>query len=317
MGEIVFMPNLFIFDFMKQSTFFQIKWIATWCFFMLLGFSSPVYAYQVAIPVPYARLNAPKTHYLVAMPNTSSAKGYTAVFNAKTRKLKYKLNLFFTDTQVFLSDDGKRLIHVSEKDGEDEDLCFATVYDRNGEVGKMLVFTKESSDPEEGSYFPRLMDFEQENARLLIYTNDSIYRVDYQEMKMDLLPGNAEKKGSFVKFYAGFYTRDSLFDCSKLLVGKQDLKRQLCEDLKLHAIPDKKEARHTIYLSMTLNSNGTFDDLQVYAAKMDDTEKGNWNFDETLKERVLEVIKSYQNLQRNIPKGVGFWKYTGTIYLSD
>lgn len=303
---------------MKQSAFFQIKWIAVFCFFVLLGVFSRAYAYQVVIPTPYARMNLSKTHYLVAMTETDSSRGYTAVFNAKTRKLKYKLNLFFTDARVFLSDDGKRLIHVSEKIGDSEGMCFVTIYNKHGEIGRMTVFTRTSSDPEEEFYFSCLTDFEQEKHRLLIYTDDSIYRVDDRAMKIDVLPNNDNKnKRRFALFYDGFYTRDSLFDCSKLLVGKRDLKSQLCRDLNLRAVPDKNVAKYVLYLRITLNSNGTIYSLQVNATNVYDLEKKKWDFDNALMEQVIEALKSYSDFKQNIPKGIDHWKYSGTIYLSD
>lgn len=283
-------------------------------YLMISGFSG---ATLISSYEPFARMNAAKTHYFVSVPESpDSDKGYTAVFDAKTKALKFKIDVFFKGRLVVLTNDGKQLVHVNGVIDRSVENCFVTIYNENKEVKTLEIFQKKSRWIEDIYSVSHLSDIWEENNQLLLYADDSIYSIDQSSFRVTTQKNNLFEAGkSYVRYDKGNLKNDSFFDISGLKPGKLPLIQQLAKDLEIKLVNDKEKARRAVFFALTLNADGTFGFINIDAAEILDLSKAKWIPDEKLKEAIIQKLKAYTYLKSSVPEGLPYWVFSGKMYL--
>lgn len=283
-------------------------------YLMISGFSK---ATLVSFYEPFARMNAAKTYYFVSVPeNPNSDKGYTAVFDAKTKALKFKIDLFLKGRLAVLTNDGKQLIQVNGKIDKEIENCSVTIYSEDKETKTLEVFQKKSRWIEDIYSISHLSDIWEENNQLLIYADDSIYSIDQSSFLVRTQKNNLFEAGkSYARYDKGNLKNDLFFDISRLKPGKLPLIQQLAKDLEVKLVNEKEKAKRAVFFTLTLNADGTFGFINIDAAEILDLSKAKWVPDEKLKEIIIQKLKAYTYLESSVPEGVPYWVFSGKMYL--
>lgn len=283
-------------------------------YLMISGFSK---ATLVSFYEPFARMNAAKTYYFVSVPeNPNSDKGYTAVFDAKTKILKFKIDIFLKGRLAVLTNDGKQLIQVNGKIDKEIENCSVTIYSEDKEPKTLDVFQKKSRWIEDIYSISHLSDVWEENNQLLLYADDSIYSIDQSSFLVTTQKNNLFEAGkSYARYDKGNLKNDLFFDLSGLKPGKLSLTQQLAKDLEVKLVNEKEKARRAVFFTLTLNADGTFGFINIDAAEILDLSKAKWIPDEKLKETIIQKLKAYTYLKTSVPEGVPYWVFSGKMYL--
>lgn len=285
-------------------------------FLLLVFLSFESRSFTVVSLEPYARMNAAKTHYFISVPETPrSKKGYTAVLDAKTKQVTFKLDQYFTNRQILLSNDGERLIQVESLVSRSEESCSATIYTREGQGKKVPVFRRKSRNVDDIFYVSNLMDLEEVNGRFVFYTADSMYILDAQGTvvtEKNILPGTYK---AFERFKKGDLDNDPYFDLAQLKKGGVEVVKQLAKDLGVKLVSDKKKARRAVFFNVTLLPDGTLSFIDLDAAIILDLEKGKWGPDENLEQAILQKLKTYHYDAGTVPEGLPYRTFSGNMYL--
>ena len=264
----------------------------------------------------FGRMNAAKTAYFISVPeNPNSDKGYTAVFDAQTKQLKFKIDTYLKGGQVLLSNSGEALISLTSRINSTTETCAITIYDKKGESQTLEVFQLDSRMMENIYFVSRLTDMEELNGEFVFYTSDSIYKLGENHRitaEKNLLPKTGK---AFERFNRGKMDIGPYLDLSELKTGNTPVIQKLADDLKVKLVNDKKKARRAVFFTLTLNANGTFDFIELDAAVILDLEKGKWVPDERLKEEIREKLKAYTYLRSTVPEGLPYRTFTGKMYL--
>ncbi|MNJ84321.1 hypothetical protein D3C87_17710 [compost metagenome] len=266
---------------------------------------------------PFARMNAAKTYYFVSVPESpNSDKGYTAVFDAKTKILKFKINMFFKERRAVLTNDGRQIIQVNINMSKSVENCSVTIYTDQEETKTLQVFQKKSKWVEDIYSVSHLSDIWEENNKTVLYTSDSIYKIDQSSFLVTAQKNDLPKTGkSYEQYNKGNLRNDLFFDISELKPGKLPLIRQLEKDLNVKLVNDKEKAARAVFFTLTLNADGTFGFMDVEAAEILDLSKAKWVPDEKLKQMIIQKLKTYTYLKSSVPEGLPYWVFTGKMYL--
>ncbi len=266
---------------------------------------------------PFARMNAAKTYYFVSVPeNPNSDKGYTAVFDAKTKLLKFKIDVYLKERRVALTNDGKQLILVSSNIDQSVENCFVTIYGEHQEVKTLQIFQKKSRWVEDIYSVSHLSDIWEENNQLLLYADDSIYSLDQNSFLVTAQKNTLSEPGkSYERYNKGILKNDSFFDVSALKPGKLPLVQQLAKDLNVKLVNNKESAGKAVFFTLTLNADGTFGFMDIQAAEILDLSKAKWIPDDKLKEAIIQKLKAYTYPKSSVPEGLPYWAFSGKMYL--
>lgn len=266
---------------------------------------------------PFARMNAAKTHYFVSIPeNPNSDKGYTAVFDAKTKALKFKIDVFFKERLVVLTNDGKQLIQLNIGIDRSVENCSVTIYTDQKETKTLRIFEKKSKWVEDIYSVSHLSDIWEENNKVLLYTSDSIYEIDQSSFLVSAQKNTLSETGKpYERYSKGNLKNDSFFDVSALKPGKLPVVQQLAKDLNVKLVGNKESAGKAVFFTLTLNADGTFGFMDIQAAEILNLSKGKWVPDEVLKEQIIQKLKKYTYLKSSVPEGLPYWVFSGKMYL--
>ncbi len=265
---------------------------------------------------PFARMNAAKTFYFVSVPeNPNSDQGYTAVFDAKTKLLKFKIDVFLKERRAVLTNDGKQLIEVNINIDRTLEDCSVTIYNDKGETKNLLIFQKKSRWVEDIYSISHLSDIWEENNQLLLYTSDSIYNLDQSSFQVTVQKNTLSAGKSYERYNKGNLKNDSFFDISALKPGKLPLIQQLAKDLKVKLVGNKESAGKAVFFTLTLNTDGTFGFMDIQAAEILDFSKSKWIPDDKLKEVIIQKLKGYTYPKSSVPEGLPYWVFSGKMYL--
>lgn len=266
---------------------------------------------------PFARMNAAKTYYFVSVPeNPNSDKGYTAVFDAKTKLLKFKIDVFLKERRAVLTNDGKQLIQVHITIDRSVENCSVTVHNDQGETKNLRIFQKKSRWVEDIYSVSHLSDIWEENNQLLFYTTDSIYSLEQSNFWVTTQKNTLSEAGkSYERYNNGNLKNDAFFDVSGLKPGKLSLVQQLAKDLNVKLVGNKESAGRAVFFTLTLNADGTFGFMDIQAAEILSLSKAKWIPDDKLKEEIIQKLKAYTYPKSSVPEGLPFWVYSGKMYL--
>ena len=266
---------------------------------------------------PFVRMNAAKTYYFVSVPeNPNSDKGYTAVFDAKTKALKFKIDVFLKERMAVLTNDGKQILQVNIGIDRYVENCSVIIYTDQKETKTLRIFDKKSKWVEDIYSVSHLSDIWEENNKVLLYTSDSIYGIDQNSFLVSAQKNTLPETGKPYERYAkGNLKNDSFFDISGLKPGKLPLVQQLAKDLNVKLVGNKESAGKAVFFTLTLNADGTFGFMDLQAATILDLSKGKWAPDEKLKEEIIQKLKTYTYPESSVPAGVPYWIFSGKMYL--
>lgn len=274
--------------------------------------------FTVASREPYARMNFSGTHYLVSVPRGPYDNvGYTAVFDAKTQQLKFKIDKYFADDHLFLSDDGEELIAVVRGGSFTSETCRLTFYNKEGERNSVFLFSQKINQQEDEGYISLMKDCFQGPGKMIVATTDSVYTYSYSLLRLKKEQKKFNENSSFKQFNAGFLNADSLFSISRLTVGKSTLQEQLAKDLNYKIVPSKEEASKAVYFTLIRNEDGHFRVLDISTAHIIDLNTGKWHPDDELKKNVIRLMTDYTYSEDAVPEGVPYWPCNGVMYLKE
>lgn len=275
-------------------------------------------AFTVASRAPYARMNALKTHYLVSVPESPfSSKGYTAVFDAQTHQLKFKIDRHFVNDELFLTDDGEELITIENNVAAGLEKYSLNFYNPTGKTRTVFLFSKKHTTTDDGWFVPAVKDCFQEPGKLIVCAADTVYSYTYHLLQVKKNKKKFNENTSFKHFNTGFLNADSLFSISRLKVGDLPLREQLAKDLNYQIVSSKEEASKAIYFTLVRNENGQFSTLNISTAQIIDLNAGKWRLDEELEDKVKELMASYMYSDQAVPQGVPYWPCNGVLYLKE
>lgn len=275
----------------------------------------------VFVPEPYAKFNFTKTHYLVSVPDSRNYDaGYTAVFEAKTNKFLYKLDVFFDDYRVFLSDDGKELIYVEGKfeslgDSTEEtyNICF---FDGKKVTSILEVYKTKTLE----ALVYAVFDIDLESNSLSLFTKDLIFDVRLSEKQISIRENNMDRNVANEKISEDFMNTDSIMGIQNILLANdQSLKEKLLQDLKLKEVPDQASAQIVIYYNLRVSKDNTFSKVQfqTFGLPKKGSSRSNHKLLTKLNDEINEKVKSYSYSERIIPEGVDYWIYDGKIFVTE
>lgn len=295
---------------------FKLMKIATVIIAVLISFTSQ--SFSVTSSSAFARTNWKKTHYLVCVPEgiTSDKEGYTAVFDAKTHRLKFKIDKYFKDKMVFLSDDGTELIRLNRREDANRtnELQF---YGRSGFLRTIRVFQGKIELPDDcGTSLLWISDCSQESGKICLYTADSVYSVYYQLPELSVSVAALPADYSPVKVESGLLRSDSLFGIQNLKVGRKSFMEKLAADLNRKLVSEGA-AFSEVNFSLRIGSDGQLTFLFMDAETNQNPVKGRMERDEKLSQQVDELVKSYRYSGDLVPNGLPYWPLNGTIYLGE
>lgn len=268
----------------------------------------------------YAKYNPEKTYYFVSIPNDKPLSGYTAVFDAKTNQLQFKIDTYFPFgcIHLFLSNDGTQLVDietVQNTETETDNCCFI-VYEKNKNPKRVHAFSKKIR------YTDFMKDYALSNTQDVIakkdyidlITIDSTYRYQFKDQSVVSRLNDTIISTTTNPFkQVGEIDRDSIFNLSDLQIGKQSFTQKLASDLTFNSVSDKEKASTSIFLDVRLFSDGHFEVVQIKVVGKE-TESNSQKTEE-LKKLITHKISSYKCYA--IPRGVDYWVFSGRMYVTE
>jgi hypothetical protein len=262
-------------------------------------------------------MNVSRTYYLVSIPEGNyKYKGYTAVFDAKTHQLKYKIDRYFVNDHLFLSDDGEELIAVEGKGSFTSETYSLKFYNKDGEARTIFLFNRQINRNEDEGFVSWVTDCYQEPDKLIVSTRDTVYSYASHLLQLKKAKKKTTENSSFKRFNTGFLNADSMFSISRLM-NSPSLGEQLAKDLKYQIVSTKEEASKAIYFTLIRNETGNFSLLDISSAHIIDLNTGKWRKDEDLEDKVIQLMTHYTYSEAAVPKGVPYWPCNGVVYLKE
>lgn len=263
-------------------------------------------------------MNPSKTHYFVSVPEKSySSTGYTAVFDAQTHKLKFKIDQYFVNNELFLTDDGGELITIEMNVAAGLEKYSLNFYNTTGKTSSVFLFSKKNTTTDDGWFIPAVKDCFQEPGKLIVCSKDVVYSYVYNLRKLNKEAKKFDESKSFEHFDAGLLNTDSLFSISRLRSGTPTFQEQVAKDLNFQIVSTKEEASCSLYFTLMIHETGSFNTLEIDAAKIIDLNAGKYRLDNELKEKVTQLMVSYKYSEQAVPEGVPYWPCNGVLYLKE
>ncbi len=254
------------------------------------------------------KYNSAKSHYLVTVPeNNESWKGYTAVFDVESKSLVFKVDTYFRDGRIFLSEDGQRLFMVYTFAYDGNEQCTITTIHKTGEKQTYTIFNRLIT-PKLISSYTNVVDLYSQNNGVVIESADSIYRFSTETLKTAASKRESEFDPGKInqKFDAGFFSPDTLFSLKKLSVNGKNITDLLLQDKELSG------SGFTVELEVILTSSGSSEIQRIYVHR-ESASKESKDKSIALRSKILTLLKSYKFDTLGIPEGLDYWYFQGTI----
>jgi hypothetical protein len=273
----------------------------------------------IYVPEPFAKYNATKSHYLVSVPELHSYdKGYTAVFETGTNKFLYKIDQYFSNYEVFLSDDGTQLMYLETKTEDDEDLEF--LHFHNGKEITSTIEVFRIKNPDDAPFRAgSLFDIDQEPNTLSFITSDLIYDVNLEELTISSHKNDRDPIVLYDKLSEDRMNTDSIMNIQNIyLKENQSLKERILIDLDLEEASDAALTETVIYYEINISKDNAISRVVIMAfgAPKSGGRSSNYKHLKKLEEEIRVKIKSYDYADRIIPEGVDYWTYSGVLNLA-
>lgn len=241
-----------------------------------------------------------------------SYKGYTAVFDAKTKKLLFKIDsLSGFDFKV--PNNGKSLYSLVVKYESDKVNWFIEV--NTPETTKQyFIFQTELIVSEE---FGQLLTVPQ--WKLLDDEIEMIHKEDGYLISLSNFSVR-KRKAKRIQIPDRDYEQEQLdfqevVGLEWLRGDSTSFKEDLMTVLDYAEVPETELREKYVFIRLIIQTDRTISDLQVFTQFDKLSRESGGQQDEALKERIMNFIKNYSFSQEVVPKGVPYWYYTGKFFL--